>query len=61
MLESVVEARVPGIEQHCNADLAQLDGKDDAEETSTSPPILGTEIGERGQGYLSEGMPMLRT
>ena len=56
VLERVVEARVPGIEQHRNADLSELNGKDGAEEAATSPSILGTEVRKRKPGYLSEGV-----
>ena len=41
MLQGVVEARVPGVEQHRNTHLAQLDGKDGAKKTATGPPLLG--------------------
>ena len=40
VLERIVEARVPGIEQHRNADLGEFNGKDGAEEAATSPAIL---------------------
>ena len=55
MLESIVKAGVPRIEQKCNADLCQFNKKDGAQEAASGPPIFRTEIGQRKLGDLSEG------
>ena len=40
VLEGIVEARVPGVEQHSNAHLNELNRKDGGKEASTSPPVV---------------------
>jgi hypothetical protein len=40
VLERIVEARVPGIEQHRNADLAEFNSKNGDEEAATGPAIV---------------------
>src|SRR5262249_5136225 len=55
VLEGIIEASVPRIEQKCNADLCQFNKEDGAKETASGPPILRTEIGQRKLGNLCEG------